>query len=737
MHRIRYNNLLIGGLLGAAAATTTAQTGTVQLGAGFSSEDSYRFGQYSGITSRGGFGIGGFSLTGVPDPESADYWRVSGQDLGLETGSLSAAYGQRGSYSLFLDVEQLPRYRFNDGRTPFIGSGTSTQTLPLNWEGAGTTSGFAVLEDNLRQVNIDTRRERYTGGFEWQFSRGWQLMSEFRHETKQGNETLGAIFGSTGGNPRGSVVARPVDYQTDEVTLGLSFASQGSQINLSYSAMLFSNRDKALRFANPFNNEEWAAAANFEAGAVGEIALEPDNKSHQLALSGVHSLGASTRLSGSLVATRLEQDDSFLPYSNVLESNYPLPRQNLDGRVDSLNGSLSFSARLGRQTNLRLRYNYRERDNRSPRDNYQRIAGDAEPQHPLVSESTRVNRIYDLERHRYSADITYRLGGGNRLSGGLEWENTDRSMVDVATTDETSAYLKLDFTPSSISSGWLKVSRAERDASSYDSTVPFVTGHNPDYVATLVGDQLFENDPFLRRYHLTDRDRDEVSGSLSFYPSELIGISFLGKLSENRFPDTLVGISESENGNFAADLSVTPQAGWTASVYYNFDQFYNTNRGYTRLGFPFNTPFFPQSVRNPELNWQVKTRDRVHSLGGGVDWEMLQGRLKLSLDASYTDAETQTSPDSGNGFLPIPGVTADQPFPDVTTEIASFSVRGDYQLQAGRELSVRYYYEDFNSADWALDDIRVDSVANVLLPGTQSFNYSGHLVVVSLLIDLN
>lgn len=714
-----------------------AQTTSLELGAGYSSEDSYRFGQFSGITNSGGFGVGGFYLQSAGDAESASYWRVTAQDVGLETASLSASYGERGSYSVSLDFEQLPRYRYNDGRTPFSGSGSATQTLPSNWVGADSTRGLTFLGDSLKQVNLDTRRERYTGGFAWQLDQAWQLMGEFRHELKKGNETLGAIFGESGGDPRGALVARPVDYQTDEIMVGLSYANQTTQYNVSYSAMLFSNDDKAFRFDNPFNNAEWASGANFEDGAVGQVGLEPDNTSYQLALSGAHSLGRSTRLSGSLVSTRLEQDDSFLPYSSVFPTEYPLPATDLDGKVDSLIGTLNFSTRLGRQATVRLRYNYRERDNRSSRNNYQRIPGDAVPQHGLISETTRVNRIYDLERSRYSADLTYRLSGRNRLSGGIEYEETDRSMVDVATTDETTGFLKLDFSPATTSNGWLKVSRSERDASTYDSTVPFVTGHNADYVATLVGTQLFENDPFLRRYHLTDRDRDEVSGSLNFYPSDLVGLSLLGKYSVNDYPDALVGITKSENRSFAADLSLSPESGWKASVYYNYDQFDNQNRGYTRLGFPFNTPFFPQSARNADLNWVVESRDRVHTIGGGVDWEMLRGRLQMSLDASYTDAETATDPSSGNGFLPIPGVTADDPFPDVTTDILSFSLRGDYQLRPGRELSVRYYFEDYDSADWALDGIRVDSVANMLLLGNQSFNYSGSLLVVSLLIDLN
>ena len=730
---LRINQLAVLLLVCIGASASSAQTNSVELGVGYSSEDSFRFGQYSGITNRGGFSVGSLNLQSEVDPDSAGYWNLRASDIGLETGSLSAEYGQRGSYSLFLNVDQIPRYRFNDGQTPFNGSGSAKQTLPPNWVGAGDSTGFTVLSESLKQVNIDTRRDRYTGGFEWQISPFWQLMGEFRHERKQGNDVLGAIFGETGGNPRGSLIARPVDFQTDEAVVGLSYASHSSQVNLSYRAMLFNNDIPSLRFDNPFNNGDWAAGANFNDGAVGQISLEPDNKSYQLALSGAHSLGSSTRLSGSLISTTLKQDDNYLSYSSVFDADYPLPQVDLDGTVESLVGSLNFSTRIGRQTSLRLRYNYRERDNRSPQNYYQRIPGDAAPQEPFISERTRINRIYDLERSRYSLDLTYRLGGRNRLSGGLEFEETDRSMVDVATTDEFTGFVKLDVAPTATTNGYLKLTRSERDASTYDSTVPFVAGHNPDYVATLVGDELFENDPFLRRYHLTDRDRDELGAGLNFYPSDLIGIGVLAKASSNDYPGALLGITESRDKNFAADLSISPDASWQLTAYYNYDEFENRNNGYQRRD---GDPFYPQSVRLAERNWTVKTQDRVHGLGLGINWELMQGRLDLAMDASYTSAKTETEPYSVDPSPAIPGSLADLPFPDVTTEISTFSVRGDYRLRPGREISIRYYYEDYDSADWALDGIQVDSVASMLLTGTQSFSYSAHLVIVSLLIEL-
>jgi MtrB/PioB family decaheme-associated outer membrane protein len=458
------------------SSVVNAQTSTIEIGALYNSEDSYQFGQYSGLTQSGAFAVGGFSLQSQTDTTNNRYWRVSGKNLGLETGSLSAAYGHWGNFSVSFDFDQLPHYQFNDGRTPFNGSSSPNQTLPSNWVGADSTSGFTALSSNLKQVNIDKNRERFSAGFEWQLNQSWQLMSEYRHETKQGNKPLGAIFGITGGNPRGSIVARPIDYQTDDVTISLGYANQKSQYTLSYNAMHFSNNDKALRFDNPFNNSQWSPGANFSDGAIGQIALEPDTTSSQLSLSGAQSFGNSSRLSASIISTRLEQDDSYLPYSSVFSPTTQLPRTDLDGRVDSLVANLNFSTRLTRQSTLRLRYNFRERDNKTPQEIYLRIPGDAETQGGLLSSQARINRTYDLDRDTFSADVNYRFSASTRLNFGYEYQETDRSMLDVATTEENTGFIKLNFSPTAVSSGSIKFTRSERDASRYDSTVPFIAG---------------------------------------------------------------------------------------------------------------------------------------------------------------------------------------------------------------------------------------------------------------------
>ena len=412
----------------------------------------------------------------------------------------------------------------------------------------------------------------------------------------------------------------------------------------------------------------------------------------------------------------------------MLATPVALPRTRLDGKVETLVANLNYSTRLNRRTSLRMSYNYRDRDNQTPQAVYLRVAGDAAPQGTPLSSNARVNRLYDLATDRYGIDVDYRLSSRSRISAGYEFEEKDYEMLDADDTTEDTGYVKLDFRPSAIASGWLKLSSARRDTSNYDVARPFVTGHNPDYIATLSGLDLFENDPFLRRFHIAERDRDELSASLNVYPSSLIGVSLMTRLSSDDYPRAVVGLSESEKRSFGADLSFTPEASWSANVYFNRDSFDNLLLGYSRQGGGNPTPFFPFDLRLSGRNWQVASEDLIQAVGAGLNWNLLDDRLTLELDAAYTDAVTETSPgSSGLTWLPLA---------DVTTEIQSLSLRGTYEMSPGRQLRVRWYYEDFGSADFALDSVQPGTLSNILLLGNQSPSYDGHLIEVSMIFRL-
>lgn len=465
-----------------------------------------------------------------------------------------------------------------------------------------------------------------------------------------------------------------------------------------------------------------ARGANFSNRAFGQLALEPDSSASQFIVNGAHSFADGSRLSGSVTSSRLKQNDSFLPYSSVFTAAVPLPRTDLDGRVDNVVVNLNYSRQLHRRLQLRMRYNYQDRDNKTPQSLYLRIAGDSVAQASPLSINACRNRIYNLQSSRLETDLSVRLGGNNKLGLGFEHEEKDRSAVDVATTKKDTLFVKYNFAASALASGWMKLSRADRDASFYDSTAPLRAGHNPDFVATLLGNDIFENDPFFRRYHLTDHQRDEASAAMSFNASAATVLGVLARRSKDDFPDALIGLQESDRQHLALDLSYKPQANWQASIYYNVDRYDNRQNGYSRRSGAGATPFIPLAVRLPGNNWSVDSEDRVNTVGTSVDWSLFNGRLQLELDTSYADAVTTTTLlSSGLAF---------QPFPDVITLIRNVSLRGKYPMQEGCEIQFSWFYENYDSDDCAFDNVGVATLANLLLIGTASPQYGEHLFML-------
>ncbi|MGR8979502.1 MAG: MtrB/PioB family outer membrane beta-barrel protein [Gammaproteobacteria bacterium] len=78
-------------------------TSEIELGGGYNTEDSFKFGQYSGLENRGGFVIGNLHIQLRADynGNSTDYWKLDGRNLGLSSRSIRGEYGQQGKGKLF------------------------------------------------------------------------------------------------------------------------------------------------------------------------------------------------------------------------------------------------------------------------------------------------------------------------------------------------------------------------------------------------------------------------------------------------------------------------------------------------------------------------------------------------------------------------------------------------------------------------------------------------------------
>ena len=125
-------------------------TKEIELGGAYSSGDSTKFGEYSGLTDPQGFVVGNINIRhrDAYDSGSGQYWNFIGSDLGLDFRSLQVEYGQQGKFKVFAGYDQLVHNTHEGAQTPFLGVGTTQLTLPSDWV-SGTNDiwhGFAQCQ---------------------------------------------------------------------------------------------------------------------------------------------------------------------------------------------------------------------------------------------------------------------------------------------------------------------------------------------------------------------------------------------------------------------------------------------------------------------------------------------------------------------------------------------------------------------------------------------------------------
>ena len=210
-------------------------SGDLDLGLGYVSRDSFKFGEYTGLNEQGGFLIGNGSARFRG--ENANYLNIDASNLGLDSRSLSAEGGQQGAIKLFLNYKELPHYISDSVVTPFVGTGGNTLTLPSGWVTAPSTGTMTSLPGSLHDVDLETKRKRLGVGISLIPATNWQYTLSFREETKEGTQRIAGAFLFSSAQ-----LVLPVDYVTDQFDASASYSGSKLQAKFAYYVSTFNNR---------------------------------------------------------------------------------------------------------------------------------------------------------------------------------------------------------------------------------------------------------------------------------------------------------------------------------------------------------------------------------------------------------------------------------------------------------------------------------------------------------------
>lgn len=642
-------------------AQLTKPQSTMNFGAGYLFDDGPRFGQYNGIRDTGGYGLLDADIV-KRDDATGTWFKFTGRNLGLENRQFRFEHQRQGDWGYFIDFSQTPRYEPYTATTGVTGIGNATLTVP-----AVPTAGSPT--------RLRTRREAVGLGFSKVLPGNWDLQVRFRNEEKDGARLFAR--GTSGGAGNFEFAPEPIDSSTQQLDVTLGYTGERLQLSGGYYGTMYDNHNTALNFTGGVG-----ALSTFT-----PIGLPPDNRSHQLFLSGGYSFTPTTRGTFKAAYTRATQDDNFITGANVPLA--PGIGGNLDGRVDTTLVQAGITARPMPKLSLLANLRYEDRDDRTPVRLYNTLAT------PTSTHNGR-NEPRSIRTVAGKLEASYALPMSFRLTGGIDYDEKERSISPVRIvshrdrTEETSYRVELRRSMSETVTGALAYVYSERNGSDFQTTV-LNNG--------TVGSNL------IAPIHLADRERNKVRLTVNWTPTEPLSLQFrVDEARDNYDGDRSgleLGLRDGEARNYSVDASYAFSEKWQGTAW--------VSRNDTRI---------EQSSRTSGGQlWVAELRNVGDSFGLGVRGKPY-ARLDVGADLHHSDIDDEYRQRARTG-------AAIASLPDVFTRLTSLKLFGQYAIQKNAGLRLDYVYDRFSTNDWSWRTWTYTDGTRLSQDPTQEINFVG------------
>lgn len=490
----------------------------VEVGGAYVSDDSFKFGEYTGLEEKGFYPVVNFDIRqrGAYDSESAAYWIMRGTDVGLASRSLFLEQGEQGSYKIWLDYSQLPQMRLGGGQTVFNDAGGTALTLPA-------TGSLDALGANLRSVDLEQERQRLGVGGEMFLAPRWLARLSFARETKEGSKSRGINTSSSWMDAQSVLVPEPVDHVTSKMNATVAYNGVKGQAELGYHLSLFENQNRTFTWQDPY-------AANWSTALAQEAAVAPDNQFHQVRLVGGYDLASTTRLHGDAAIGRMLQGENFVTTPAAAS------RSNLGGAIDTTVINVGLSSRPLDKLSVTANHRYDDRDNTTP----------------SIDVGGVTSRPYSYTENRSRVSASYRLQPRTNLSLGFDRRDIERTLVARERSTEHTWEARLRSALGRTASGGVMYAMSNREGSTY------------------TGSAILPE--LLRQSWLADRERDKVGVFAHFTPLETVSIGVKVNRITDDYTASQLGLTDGEATHYSVDASFTPMAGFSLYTFYNYEQ---------------------------------------------------------------------------------------------------------------------------------------------------------------------
>jgi MtrB/PioB family decaheme-associated outer membrane protein len=273
----------------------------------------------------------------------------------------------------------------------------------------------------------------------------------------------------------------------------------------------------------------------------------------------------------------------------------------------------------------------------------------------------------------------------------------------------------------------------------------------------------------LRRYYVADRDRNKLRTLVAWQATDPLSFEGGVDLTNDHYPTSTYGLQDANGWTLNLDGTYLFGAKWSATVFYTYEDQHSVSTGnsYTAnsntaaitngqagaVGLSGNScdSFTTLQQRNnnnkldPCLNWSANRLDRVHTMGGGLNGQLLSNRVSVGADLIFSRARWDDLVGGGNwanNILNGPGAAPTtiaayfipaSNFPTVSVDSHEMRFDVRYAVDARQSIRAAYSHIHMDNADPMYEgmQIGVGTPSGVLPSLEQSFNHDVNVLSVS------
>ncbi|MFO1115371.1 MAG: MtrB/PioB family decaheme-associated outer membrane protein [Beijerinckiaceae bacterium] len=617
-----------------------------------------------------------------------------GNNIGYRDQAYGLSYSHAGQYYIDLGWNQIPYTYSTSAQTIYNGVGGNylglipglSANLYNAAGGAGAALAFpgnaaqaanvwTLLNAASHQQYIGITRSTGTADARWTPTDAWDVRAYFENINRQGTMPWQMSFTA---NTSGVVAQVPKPINDNTKNYGLNAEYQGQTFwdktytfKLGYRGSTYTDNVNGFVVENPFCLN--AATCARASGPLALMSTPPSNMANGVVSTLALDLPWKARYVGSLNVTRMQQNDTFQPFSiNTIAgapgaTGFPfLPASGLNGMVDTVLFNNVLTKDITSELKGKVSYRLYDYNNRTPELYFNNwVITDSAFAKATTAQYAPVRSLsMSYTKQNAAAELNWRPMKTLTLGASYNYERYDWKREAATSTDENMVKAWMDYRPN----GWFdfrsSASYARRTSNNYNyqinqafyqwltpAALPFPAGN---------GTSVFAN-PDYRIFYLSGRERAKIDAQADitvfdgltvtpnfayindYYPMPYLPGSVLGTAAPAVLANSPSNIQQGLTSTQKVQAGIDATYQLTSSTkLFAFYLYEHTNRGYVG-GTPGNNVLMGALGANPNPTsalYKMSAGEYVNTFRVGVDSDIIP---RLNMKASYTLAKGTAS----------------------------------------------------------------------------------------------